>query len=486
MASYSITKAIEILKEKDLKQGIVLDDVYDVCIACGIPLSEFDEVLDALNNGYNVKDIPKEILNKKNNHTTKNRSTSTKNSNLVQKNRSTSEKKNEVPITLSNISPESSPEQSAIYNLIVLYGRKGFVTEDDILDECDKADLPFSRIDYVGNQILANGVLISDGILEKNESKSIYEEADILDDLPDDFASDIDIVRKRKVYDFFLESYPEMEEIISASAHSTSLKEKEIKRLLPQVRSGNNQAKEILAASLIFEALYFSLYYRGETTIPLNEIYSEAMVGVIEVINSYDHYSDNSFYKSIKNNMRKNIERYIHENEYIVKSGSYLHERIRAKQIMSNHQYYYQYDKNISDETIINAINDYCNTDKAKRDIDVSDHISIEQMVEDEYEVIPFDPDYHYLDLIDRTEKEELKSIFQKIIGTLQPREQLVIKLRYGIEDNRPRTLEEVGKRLSVTRERVRQIEAKAFRKIRHPSKIRFLQGYYVNYKNKQ
>ena len=466
MDSYSITKAIEIIKKKDHKQEIVLDDVYDACLECEIPLSKIDEVLIELKNqGFNLKDIPEGILTRQKKHTSMNEHAS--------------EKKNEVLNNLSNIHSESSPEQSAIYNLIVLYGRKGFVTEDDILDECDKADLPFSRIDYVGNQILANGVLISDGILEKNESKSIDEEADILDDLPDDFASDIDIVKKRKIYEFFLESYPEMEEIIRASAHSTSLKEKEIKRLLPQVRSGNNQAKEILAASLIFEALYFSLYYRGETTIPLNEIYSESMVGIIEVINSYDQYSDNSFYKSIKYNMRKNVERYIYENEYMVKRGSYLRERIRAKQIMSNHQYHYQYDKNISDESIINAINDYCSTDKAKRYIDISDHISIEQMIEDECEVIPFNPDYHYLDLIDRTEKEELKSIFQKIIGTLQPREQLVIKLRYGIEDNRPKTLEEVGKRLSVTRERVRQIEAKVFRKLKHPSRIKFLYDYY-------
>ena len=473
MTSYSITKAIETLKKKGYKKEIVLDDVYDVCLEFGIPISEIDEVLITLtNNGFIVKDVPVEILNRQ--------------KKLPPKNENESKNKNEVLISLKRINPNSSPEQSAIHNLLILYGRKGFVTEDDILDECDKAELPFSRIDYVGNQILANGVLISDGILEKKEPESIDEEVDFLDDLPDDFASDIDLARKRKVYEFFLELYPEMEGIIRASAHSTPLKERDIKRLLPQVRSGNSKAKEILVVSLVFEALYFSLYYRGETTIPLNEIYSEAMVGIIEVINSYDQYSDNSFYKSAKYYMKKRIERYIYDNEYMIHRGSYLSERIRAKQILSNHQYNYQYDKNISDESIINAINEYCTTDKARRYMDISDYISLEKMLEDECEVIPFDPDYHCLNLADRTEKEELKIIFQKIIETLQPREQLVIKLRYGIDDDQPRTLEEVGTFLSVSRERVRQIEAKTFRKIRHPSRIRYLQGYYVNNKSKQ
>ena len=57
----------------------------------------------------------------------------------------------------------------------------------------------------------------------------------------------------------------------------------------------------------------------------------------------------------------------------------------------------------------------------------------------------------------------------------LTPREEQVLRLRYGLDDNRPRTLEEVGRQFSVTRERIRQIEAKAIRKLRHPSRIKKL-----------
>ena len=67
------------------------------------------------------------------------------------------------------------------------------------------------------------------------------------------------------------------------------------------------------------------------------------------------------------------------------------------------------------------------------------------------------------------------------ILRTLTPREEQVIKLRFGLEDGRPRTLEEVGKQFKITRERIRQIEAKALRKLRHPSRSKTLKDYLAN-----
>ena len=67
------------------------------------------------------------------------------------------------------------------------------------------------------------------------------------------------------------------------------------------------------------------------------------------------------------------------------------------------------------------------------------------------------------------------------ILHTLTPREEQVIKLRFGLVDGRPRTLEEVGKQFQITRERIRQIEAKALRKLRHPSRSKTLKDYLAN-----
>lgn len=64
------------------------------------------------------------------------------------------------------------------------------------------------------------------------------------------------------------------------------------------------------------------------------------------------------------------------------------------------------------------------------------------------------------------------------VLGTLTPREEKVLRLRFGLEDGRPHTLEEVGKEFDVTRERIRQIEAKALRKLRHPSRSKKLKDF--------
>ena len=71
-----------------------------------------------------------------------------------------------------------------------------------------------------------------------------------------------------------------------------------------------------------------------------------------------------------------------------------------------------------------------------------------------------------------------LKEQLLDVLGTLTPREEKVLKLRFGLDDGRARTLEEVGKRFNVTRERIRQIEAKALRKLRHPIRSKKLKDY--------
>ena len=71
-----------------------------------------------------------------------------------------------------------------------------------------------------------------------------------------------------------------------------------------------------------------------------------------------------------------------------------------------------------------------------------------------------------------------LKEQLLGVLDTLTPREEKVLRLRYGIDDGKPRTLEEVGREFNVTSERIRQIEAKALRKLRHPSRSKKLKDF--------
>jgi RNA polymerase primary sigma factor len=80
--------------------------------------------------------------------------------------------------------------------------------------------------------------------------------------------------------------------------------------------------------------------------------------------------------------------------------------------------------------------------------------------------------------LYDKVSKELLKDALNKVLDTLSPREKKVLTMRFGLEDGKPKTLEEVGKEFRVTRERIRQIEAKAIRKLKHPTRARKLKDF--------
>jgi len=109
------------------------------------------------------------------------------------------------------------------------------------------------------------------------------------------------------------------------------------------------------------------------------------------------------------------------------------------------------------------------------------DPVSLESPVgeEDESKISDFVEDESIKSPTDSTAQDILKTQLLQVIETLTPREQKVIRLRYGLDDNHPRTLEEVGKEFNVTRERIRQIEAKALRKLRHPNRSKKLQDFY-------
>ena len=108
------------------------------------------------------------------------------------------------------------------------------------------------------------------------------------------------------------------------------------------------------------------------------------------------------------------------------------------------------------------------------------DPISLENPVgeEDDSKIADFIEDDTIKSPSEVAAQNLLREQLISVIDTLTPREQKVIRLRYGLDDSHPRTLEEVGKEFNVTRERIRQIEAKALRKLRNPTRSKKLQGF--------
>ena len=92
----------------------------------------------------------------------------------------------------------------------------------------------------------------------------------------------------------------------------------------------------------------------------------------------------------------------------------------------------------------------------------------LEDFIQDEEAGVPVDEAGHQL----------LRQELMNVLKSLTPREERVLTLRFGLDDGQPRTLEELGREFNVTRERIRQIEAKALRKLRHPSRAKRLKDY--------
>jgi len=118
--------------------------------------------------------------------------------------------------------------------------------------------------------------------------------------------------------------------------------------------------------------------------------------------------------------------------------------------------------------------------DRAKQYVDLlMPEISLEELL-DIYEVSELEYDTHLVhdgqaETIQYVQTKELHHILELVLSTLTKRESDVIRLRFGFVDGRPRTLEEIGKEFDITRERIRQIESKALRKLRHPSRAKYL-----------
>ncbi len=106
--------------------------------------------------------------------------------------------------------------------------------------------------------------------------------------------------------------------------------------------------------------------------------------------------------------------------------------------------------------------------------------LSLEMPVgdEDSSQLVNFVEDKHFKDPAEKTMDGIVRQEILEAMTILTEREQMIIKLRYGFDDGRPRTLEEVGRVYKVTRERIRQIEEKALRKLRHPSRRGKLQPF--------
>lgn len=252
--------------------------------------------------------------------------------------------------------------------------------------------------------------------------------------------------------------------------------EAEIKELQKEVDWGDDAKKRLAEANLRL-VVSIAKRYVGRGMLFLDLI-QEGNLGLIKAVEKFDYRKGYKFSTYATWWIRQAITRAIADQARTIRIPVHMVETIN-KLIRVSRQLLQELGREPSPEEIAAEMN--MPVDRVREILKISQEpVSLETPIGEE-------EDSHLGDFIkddnvpvpaDAAAFTLLKEQLEEVLGTLTEREQKVLTLRFGLEDGRARTLEEVGKEFNVTRERIRQIEAKALRKLRHPSRSRKLKDY--------
>ena len=354
-------------------------------------------------------------------------------------------------------------------NTLIAKGKeKGFITYEQLAEELKGLEIDSDALDNLYNKLVENKIeVVAEADVDSStgdarlKPKEETEEI-ILND--EDITKDININDPVRMY---------LKEIGRISLLS-STEEMEISQ---RVAEGDEDAKRILAESNLRLVVSIAKRYVGRGLLFLDLI-QEGNIGLMKAVEKFDYDKGYKFSTYATWWIRQAITRALADQARTIRVPVHMVETIN-KMSRVQRQLTLELNREPSEEEIAKKMG--VGVEKVREVLKISQEpVSLETPIgeEEDSHLGDFLKDESSLSPEEYTENEILKEEIKEVLMSLQAREQEVLELRFGLIDGTCHTLEEVGKKFNVTRERIRQIEAKALRKLRHPSRAKKLRDF--------
>ena len=382
-------------------------------------------------------------------------------------------------------------EKEKVKQLLAKGKEKGTLSYEEIMDSLSSTELSPEQINDVYEQINAMGIKLvhseDDGdksdlddddldiaLLETEDgdvSLSVLGEELPPDDLEDEVIDlDLSVPEGVGIDDPVRMYLKEIGRVPLLSA------EEEV-RLAKRMEQGDEEAKKQLAEANLRLVVSIAKRYVGRGMLFLDLI-QEGNLGLIKAVEKFDYGKGFKFSTYATWWIRQAITRAIADQARTIRIPVHMVETIN-KVKKTNSQLLHKNGRDPTAEEIADELQ--MPVEKVREILRVAQEpVSLETPIgeEEDSHLGDFIPDDDALAPADAASMLLLKEQLGEVLKTLTAREEKVLSLRFGLEDGHPRTLEEVGKEFNVTRERIRQIEAKALRKLRHPSRSKKLKDF--------
>ncbi|MBO5713673.1 MAG: RNA polymerase sigma factor RpoD [Clostridia bacterium] len=338
-----------------------------------------------------------------------------------------------------------------IKSIIALSGSKKSITSDDLCNRLAEYDASPEQVDYIYKVLDDNKITIIDSY---EKEKALF----------DQISKEISIEDPVKMY------------LKDIGKYALLSNDEEVE-LAMRMMDGDEKAKEALTEANLRLVVSIAKRYVGRG-MHLLDLISEGNIGLMKAVEKFDYTKGFKFSTYATWWIRQAITRAIADQAKTIRIPVHMVETIN-KLGRETRQLLQELGRDPTPEEIAERMGISVQKVVEIQKI-AQDPVSLETPIgeEEDSKLGDFIQDEAAISPTDMVAFSMLKQQLISVLDTLTPREEKVLRLRYGIDDGRPRTLEEVGKEFNVTRERIRQIEAKALRKLRHPSRSKKLKEY--------